>query len=1075
MSFKFDFACLGNEGSNSKLVEVDWHRCRYRPIGTLGSSQAGIDASKRLMCAFERSLRERFRVSVTLFSLIYGIGNLLFVFLQLLPGVPGRHRSGYAKWMYTLRGVAFLLCCIMAGAPCCPFWRHHSPCQWQLFRTLILLKALVFCAIELMMKNPGYGYIVFNQAFIYTFLPMHPYPTFVIALITWIVYSLVGLYNFGLEDRPVIVVAGLCFIQAFAHARRYNWMLEGFLTLHNIHHQKQSLAMEESDCDVLLRSMLPPMILEKLQNGLEITPEKFDSVTVLFAEICNFADITQHLCPTNAMTILNEVFTTFDGLTDKWGVYKVETVCQVYMAVAGCPTRSSNHAEMAANMALDMLMCVKHIGELEAPGETLTQELSESRQKIQSILNGEKLEIHIGLNSGSIRAGVVGIRNTRFKLFGDTVNTASRMESTCEPQHVQVSPSTHELLENSEAWGFKFEPRGEMQVKGKGTMRPFYLLGSHPAPVTKTKSTLPGAANDIYQEDEDDAQTETFKEKFKTRVWPRSSGSQSRAYGSIRADAVMNGLMQMRNRMNVDLAVSLEAVTLKCKDSSKYCFSRPQSEIKSLEAVKKNLVMFKRLALMATTDQSIKCSTLETLEQDDAVYRAGHFTKWVQRLRFKGVLVILLWSIFAWMDWWAYLNDGEWDRALHLSVAVRTGLLIPLTAIILLSSESFEFFEKYGQLLVSIVIVGMGMLVAHSCLTVYEGDPAYFLAFLLLYLDTALIRLRWRICSSWVMIIIFIPLNFIIHTDGKYVVDVFFMVSISFCFCLAVHGQEHCSHLSNFESRELEQQTQQLQHVQKMKWQLLTDLLPPSIAKRLLERSSGVTAEMYKDVTILFTDIKGFTSFSSKLDPAELATFLNSMYSAFDEVLERFGLHKVEVIGDAYFVVSGEPKTAFNAHHSPGEHAAFAAEAGLALLLALRSVCLDDSVSMRVGLHSGSVLGGVVGRKDPRFHLFGSTVELANRMEEYGTPGRVHVSPATHSRLVELAGDDVFTFEDGGFKDIPSQPKPLYTYFLLHSTFARQYRMQRRRGLAVKPPLCSEDDSLLPSRLSSRDKGDILG
>merc|ERR1712048_1307152 len=100
-----------------------------------------------------------------------------------------------------------------------------------------------------------------------------------------------------------------------------------------------------------------------------------------------------------------------------------------------------------------------------------------------------------------------------------------------------------------------------------------------------------------------------------------------------------------------------------------------------------------------------------------------------------------------------------------------------------------------------------------------------------------------------------------------------------------------------------------------MKWNLITDLLPPPIAVRWLEHNNtDIIADVYPDVTILFTDMKGFTAFSSKLDPNELASFLNSMFSAFDEILERMGLHKVEVIGDAYFVVSGAPNK--EARHS---------------------------------------------------------------------------------------------------------------------------------------------------------------
>jgi class 3 adenylate cyclase len=244
-----------------------------------------------------------------------------------------------------------------------------------------------------------------------------------------------------------------------------------------------------------------------------------------------------------------------------------------------------------------------------------------------------------------------------------------------------------------------------------------------------------------------------------------------------------------------------------------------------------------------------------------------------------------------------------------------------------------------------------------------------------------------------------------------------------------------------------------------LKWELLTDLLPRPIANRLLApvpvgAEAQLVADVYEDVTVLFTDMKGFTNFSSKLDPGALQHFLNGMFSAFDEILARWGLHKIEVIGDAYFVVSGAPSTNSNKDRTPDENAGFAAETALEMVRAVAEVCGDPDVRIRVGIHTGSVVGGVVGQKDPRFHLFGHTVDLANKMEEYGEPDKVHASMDTHLRLMRLqdqhlksnpSSKPMFETEDRGMIEIAGQPEPVHTYFVHKSSFGREQRSKERR------------------------------
>ncbi|KXZ54307.1 hypothetical protein GPECTOR_5g392 [Gonium pectorale] len=206
----------------------------------------------------------------------------------------------------------------------------------------------------------------------------------------------------------------------------------------------------------LLQEMLPPKVIQQLQSGANAIAEHFESVTVLFSDIVGYTTVASNLTPFQVVTLLNELFTVFDDLVHRNGVYKVETIGDALMCVAGCPVpqEPAANAERIARMALDMVAAV---------------------EQFRPSLDGLKLQIRIGIHSGPVVAGVVGRRMPRYCLFGDTVNTASRMESTSLPMCIQVSASTAELLRHLPGSPFVLEHRGPVAVKGKGVMDTYFL------------------------------------------------------------------------------------------------------------------------------------------------------------------------------------------------------------------------------------------------------------------------------------------------------------------------------------------------------------------------------------------------------------------------------------------------------------------------------------------------------------------------------------------------------------------------------------------------------------------------
>jgi len=215
--------------------------------------------------------------------------------------------------------------------------------------------------------------------------------------------------------------------------------------------QKYDIRLQRDQVDSLLHNLLPGWIAEKLKQGNETIAEEYESASVLFADIVNFTPISAKFGAYEVVNMLNDLFSRFDELVEKHNAEKIQVAGDGYMAAAGVPIPRPDHAHVIARLALDMLECV-HTG---------------------NFLGGKHpIEIRIGLNSGPLIAGVIGQRRKVFAVWGDMVNTASRMESHGVKNRIQITRAAYELLKDD----FECEYVGEIPVKGKGQMEAWHLL-----------------------------------------------------------------------------------------------------------------------------------------------------------------------------------------------------------------------------------------------------------------------------------------------------------------------------------------------------------------------------------------------------------------------------------------------------------------------------------------------------------------------------------------------------------------------------------------------------------------------
>ena len=214
---------------------------------------------------------------------------------------------------------------------------------------------------------------------------------------------------------------------------------------------ESALRKERNKTENLLLNLLPEPIAERLKEEPGVIADKFEKATILFADLVNFTQISTTMPATKLVYLLNEIFSSFDELTEKHGLEKIKTIGDAYMVAGGIPIVRPDHAEASAEMALDMLVAIDELNvKLEAT-----------------------FDLRIGINSGPVVAGVIGTKKFIYDLWGNAVNTASRMESHGVPGRIQVSFYTYELLRDK----YEFEERGLIDIKGQGEMRTYFLTG----------------------------------------------------------------------------------------------------------------------------------------------------------------------------------------------------------------------------------------------------------------------------------------------------------------------------------------------------------------------------------------------------------------------------------------------------------------------------------------------------------------------------------------------------------------------------------------------------------------------
>ena len=215
--------------------------------------------------------------------------------------------------------------------------------------------------------------------------------------------------------------------------------------------EKELLEIEKEKSERLLLNILPRTIAERLKGSGQIIANGHDIVTVMFADICGFTNLSRRKSPGDLVTMLNRIFTTFDNIVEKHGVEKIKTIGDCYMLVGGLPNHRADHARVVAAAGLEMFEALNNL----------------------NATHGTELAMRVGIHSGPVVAGVIGKIKFTYDLWGDTMNIASRMESSGVPGTIHLSEQTRAALGSN----YQLEERGFTECKGIGQIKTFFLKG----------------------------------------------------------------------------------------------------------------------------------------------------------------------------------------------------------------------------------------------------------------------------------------------------------------------------------------------------------------------------------------------------------------------------------------------------------------------------------------------------------------------------------------------------------------------------------------------------------------------